>query len=278
MKADLHFYGLIGFQDHWRKVQGYDDENLALETVRASRSKGVDILALTSMHDAPEGIPQGSIHDRFAQFQTELKKDPLYNITPLGNNAMAVRIRSINSIGAHTLYLVNAQKVITKDTHHYNDPTNIVVVGSNRFRNFLPTEELLAQAREEGCITLTTNDVGPVTISDYKDGLTAAAHVGRDLIFRKTNRVNKATALDFKLPWIAVSGAKLPNNMGSAYTELAGDFPGTTERQLMDWMNERITNHGYKNREGHERLFDFVKSELQFRWFTRPAVREKYGV
>jgi hypothetical protein len=278
LRADLHCYGLIGFQPHWRNVQGHADSNVAVEIVRQARSesKQLDVLALTSMHDAAQGIVPGSVHDRFSQFQAELQ-DSMYKATPYGNDLLEIRCKAGNG-HCKPLYVLNAQKVITRDTKNRDKRADILIVGGNHFPNNAATADLLTTSRALGYLAIATSDVAAETIESYAGDLDAMAHTGHNLRILGNNSAKWKAAQRVSLPCIAVSGAKLPENVGSAYTEFDIPMNLGSGKQLLHDIGQNLPTYRARAHRGYEPITDFIGTNLLFRKYTKSSIREKYGV
>ncbi len=284
MKADLWVYGLIGFQDHWRRWQGYGGKNLAAAIVKNSLAKDVGIIALTSMEGAPTALDsqnriiRDSVHDRFSRFKKELTQQDDYAYKSIGPNLLAITPNHGLIAPEPELYVVNAQKVITFADGDRSRRADILTVGANYIPNFMETGDLIDHAFQNNLMVIFTPDALSNSSEVDIKSCNAIAHSGNNLTPRNNNMA-KGVALSLVRPFIGVSGSKTPGSIATAYMEFLSRYLDVeTEKRFMNSLMDVVEDKSYENHYGYDNALRAGYTHGLFKISTDERWRHKLGV
>lgn len=285
MKADLHNHLLIGFQDYWQKLQGYEGRNLADVIFNAAARRDIGIVAITSQENM-DVIPKGSVHDRINYLKREaLKLDKKQcSHDSLGPNSLIIERKS----DKRKVIIISGQTVRpTINGQHYDH----LVVGSNQVPNNQPIEDTLKFCADRGLIQIaehpyvtTHSGLGEELLKRFVKQYNAVEinaqmiwpeFLSKVPVIGKYNKGANKKAQTFAhkndIPWVATSDAHHPNETGLGYME----FP---DKYLRDQNEEKLLHClNIMMRSGLGRPIITPEFTEYFRWLKWTA-RFAYGM
>lgn len=282
VNADLHMHGVIGFQEYWLKVQGYQGKNILKEIADTCFKKEIDICAITSQETE---IPRGSIHDRFYQLtQYEKSLHKSYRRDKIGEVALVVE-----KYGQRVI-IINSQSVVVSQVKDGQElRIDHLVVGSNQVPNKISLEDTIKYCQDNGLIQIAEHaflvehfGVGGELLEKHIDSYDAIEIHNAQLflpgIFRfvpllgaynkSTNKKARKFAECYKKPGVANSDAHKIENLGEAYTRLDFTPDLNSPDKLLNSLRSAIIKLNPRNpdiNEGYIPLLDFLDWTTKFR-------------
>jgi len=272
IKADLRMHGVIGFQDHWLRLQGYEGKNLLQLIADRCFERDLGICAVTS-NDLE--ITKGTVCDRFGYLMQFISKLPIgYRADKLGDNTLIVEK------GGKIVYLVNGQ-IIQDESKRYNH----LVVGSNQVPNGRDLEDTLGYGRDKGLIqvmglSFVENHfgIGLERLERCKGYYDAIEGHNAQLLFSFITRSNEGAhvfAQECNKPIIAVSGAHRIRDLGVSYIDLR-EMPNTSnEDKFLMELKRQVSSGKFDAHKAYVPVFGFLRCFLGMKLFMVLHPEEK---
>jgi len=272
-RADLHYYGAIGFEKSYRTRQFRKGENILASIAEANFDRGIDVCAITSCH--PD-IVKGSVRDRFGYLFREAKSlSRDYDIEKMGDAVLSV------TRGDKVVHIVNSQAVITKEGERRVDH---LVIGANDVLNNRPLSEIIRYCRDKGLVQMAPHPfyylgAGEETLLKYLNEYDAIVEHNSQFIVpsflksipviggktRDLNKKAKNFALKHNKPAIAVSDAHTPRTKGG-YIELE-EMPDLTDSgKFLGSLREMLRAEAFECHETYENPVIWAGWTWKFFW------------
>ena len=281
LRFDAHAHALIGFQDYWQKLQGYQGRNLLQLIGETCFSKEIDICALTSEEFK---IPRESVHDRLRYLIKNYARilPANYHSGKLGDNVFVIEK------DGEKVYLVNSQTVIVQENDRRFDH---LVVGANDVPNFMSLQDTLQYGKDHNLTQIAEHPVteahlglGLRRLKENLDDYDAVEGHNSQLVIpaifagvpvigpysKKSNELAKQFAKEHEKPHIAVSDSHRIEDIGISYIEFnSGLLVNWNEERFLACLKRIIQSGNFENHE------DYVSLAGWLDWTIKLKIRKK---